>query len=64
MELMTGLSEIARKHDLPIQTHVSESKAEVAWVCATHRRTVARAPHNTAARVGLKAVFVGAAAIR
>ncbi|ELR24812.1 guanine deaminase [Acanthamoeba castellanii str. Neff] len=36
MELMTGLSEIARKHDLPIQTHVSESKAEVAWVKELH----------------------------
>jgi cytosine/adenosine deaminase-related metal-dependent hydrolase len=32
MELMKGLGEIARKHDLPIQTHVSESKPDTDWV--------------------------------
>jgi cytosine/adenosine deaminase-related metal-dependent hydrolase len=32
MELMKGLGEIARKHDLSIQTHVSESKPDTDWV--------------------------------
>jgi len=36
MELMKGLGEIARKHDLPIQTHVSESKPDTDWVPSLH----------------------------
>lgn len=31
-ELMEELGELAKRYDLPIQTHVSENKAEIAWV--------------------------------
>lgn len=32
MELMKGLAEIARRYELPIQTHVAESKPDTDWV--------------------------------
>eukprot|EP01127_Copromyxa_protea_P005380 TRINITY_DN1531_c0_g1_i1.p1 TRINITY_DN1531_c0_g1~~TRINITY_DN1531_c0_g1_i1.p1 ORF type:complete len:386 (-),score=89.02 TRINITY_DN1531_c0_g1_i1:346-1503(-) len=35
-ELMTRLGEIAREHDLPIQSHISENKNEVKWVAELH----------------------------
>jgi guanine deaminase len=35
-ELMTGLAAIAAKHDLLIQSHVSENQGEIEWVKALH----------------------------
>lgn len=35
-ELMRGLSELARKYDVPIQSHLSENRSEVAWVKELH----------------------------
>ena len=31
-ELLAGLGELARKYHLPVQSHLAENKAEVAWV--------------------------------
>ena len=36
-DLMTGLGELARRLDLPVQTHISESRGEVAWVKALEK---------------------------
>lgn len=33
-QLMTGLGKIAKEQDLPIQTHLSENRAEIEWVQA------------------------------
>ncbi|SHH14416.1 guanine deaminase [Thermosyntropha lipolytica DSM 11003] len=35
-ELMRGLSELARKYNVPIQSHLSENRSEVAWVKELH----------------------------
>lgn len=35
-ELMEGLGILARKHNLPIQSHLSENKKEIEWVRSLH----------------------------
>lgn len=35
-ELMTSLGEVSRKYNVPVQSHMSESKAEIAWVKELH----------------------------
>jgi guanine deaminase len=35
-ELMNGLGEIAKTHDLPIQSHISENVDEIKWVESLH----------------------------
>ncbi|MBO8158978.1 guanine deaminase [Thermosyntropha sp.] len=35
-ELMKGLSQLAKKYDVPIQSHLSENRSEVAWVKELH----------------------------
>jgi guanine deaminase len=33
---MKGLGDLARKYNLPIQSHISENKGEVEWVKDLH----------------------------
>lgn len=33
---MKGLGELAKKYDVPIQSHISENKGEVIWVKELH----------------------------
>lgn len=35
-ELMTGLSELAKKYNVPVQSHLSENRGEIAWVKELH----------------------------
>ena len=35
-ELMTALGKLARENGLPVQSHLSENRAEIAWVKALH----------------------------
>ena len=35
-ELMRGLAAIAQRYDLPVQSHLSENRGEVAWVRELH----------------------------
>lgn len=35
-ELMEGLSQIIEEYDVPVQSHLSENKAEIAWVKKLH----------------------------
>lgn len=37
-ELMTGLAYLAKKYQVPIQSHLSENTAEVTWVRELHRK--------------------------
>jgi len=36
VELMQGLSALAKQYDLPIQSHISENKGEIEWVKELH----------------------------
>ena len=36
MELMASLGALAAEYDVPIQTHLSETRNEVAWVKRLH----------------------------
>ena len=38
-ELMRELGEIAKKHNLPIQSHLSETHGEIAWVKELHPKS-------------------------
>lgn len=35
-ELMTGLSKLAKKYNVPVQSHLSENRGEIAWVKELH----------------------------
>ncbi|MEG0641191.1 MAG: guanine deaminase [Clostridium sp.] len=35
-ELMQGLSDLANKYDVPVQSHLSENRGEIAWVKELH----------------------------
>jgi guanine deaminase len=35
-ELMRGLADLAKKYDVPVQSHLSENRGEVAWVKELH----------------------------
>lgn len=35
-EMMTGLGKLGEKYDLPVQSHLSENRSEVAWVKELH----------------------------
>lgn len=35
-ELMSGLAELAKKYDVPIQSHLSENRGEIEWVRELH----------------------------